>query len=146
MQVYFFTGGIESNDLNELEGRISGKLPSLQRLARIDEVTQRLAENSARAKSEPIYVIFPVLAPGPSLDRILRIAEQGHPGVFFIFISKEISATDYKRLVRSGGADWVSLQGAPQEIVDIVSRTTRMVSKPAGGERVRPAIAAFVPS
>jgi pilus assembly protein CpaE len=72
-----------------------------------------------------------------------KIAEQEHRGIFFIFVSSEISASDYKRLVRSGGADWVSIQGAPQEILDIISRIGR---SDVSAEQVRPAIVAFVPS
>ena len=71
-----------------------------------------------------ICIIIPVLA-GTSFDRMANMAEQDHRGIFFIFISSEISASDYKRLVRRGGADWVSIQGAPQEILDIISRTSR---------------------
>jgi pilus assembly protein CpaE len=146
MQIYFFTAGVESNELVELERRISSKLPSLRKIIRIDEVMRRLAANGAAARSERIFVIFPVLAPASSLERVVEIAEQGNSGVFSIFISQEISASDYKRLVRSGSADWVSLQGAPQEILDIISRATRTESASVGTGRVRPAIAAFVPS
>ena len=132
--------------MNDLERQITQKLPDLQRLERIDEVTRRLAANGPTGNTELIYIVFPVLAPGLALDRIVDIAEQEHPGVFFIFISKEISASDYKRLVRSGGADWVSLEGAPHEILDIISRSHRLDRRTAGAERLRPAIAAFVPS
>jgi pilus assembly protein CpaE len=144
MQVYFFTSGIESSELNELKARIQSKLPNLRKVAKLDDVTSRLSQNDAAAKNEQTYIIFPVLAI-ESFDRIVNIAEQEHPGVFFIFISREISASDYKRLVRAGGADWVSVQGAPQEILDIISRTRRTELRP-GGQQVRPAIVAFVPS
>jgi hypothetical protein len=73
-----------------------------------------------------------------------NIAEQDHRGVFFIFISSEISGSEYKRLVRRGGADWMSIQGAAQEILDIISRTSRTDFVP--GEQIRPATVAFVPS
>ena len=139
MQVYFFTAGVGSNELSELEGRIRTTLPNLRKLAKIDEVTGRLGDQ------EPIYIIFPVLA-ATTFDRIVNITEQDHPGVFFIFISKEISASDYKRLVRAGGADWVSLEGAPQEILDIISRTSRTELSPDRGPQFRPTIVAFVPS
>ena len=49
--------------------------------------------------------------------------------VFFIFVSREISASDYKRLVRGGGADWVSTQDAPHEIAEIISRTSPKEAK-----------------
>jgi pilus assembly protein CpaE len=144
MQVYFFTAGVESSGLNELEGRIRQTLPDLRKIAKLDEVTSRLGQNREAGNSTH-YIIFPVLA-AESFDRILNIAEQEHPGVFFIFISKEISASDYKRLVRSGGADWVSTQGAPQEIPDIIARHGRTEISPYRDQAVRPAIVAFVPS
>jgi pilus assembly protein CpaE len=146
MHVYLFTAGIESDELLELERRISVKVPHVQRLARIDEVSQRLAGNGAASNSEQIYIIFPVLAPGTSLERIVSIAERPSIGVFLIFVSREISASDYKRLVRSGSADWVSLQNAPQEILDIISRSGRKNFGRADAQPSRPSIAAFVPS
>src|SRR5262249_17997950 len=45
-----------------------------------------------------------------------------------------------------GGADWVSIQGAPQEILDIISRTSRTDVRASRDEQVRPAIVTFVPS
>jgi pilus assembly protein CpaE len=144
MQIYIFTAGVASSELSELEDRIRSKLPSLRRLQRIEELSQPIADHGA--KGEQIVVLFPMLMAGSSFDRIMSIAERDHPGVFFIFVSKDISATDYKRLVRGGGADWVSLQGAPQEIVDVISRINRAAQRSAGEEGERPSIVAFVPS
>jgi pilus assembly protein CpaE len=145
MQIYFFTGGVESNELSELEDRIRSELPNLQTVARLNGFASLLSQSGADADHEQNYVIFPVLA-AESVDRIVNIAEREHPDVFFIFISREISATDYKRLVRTGGADWVSMQGAPQEIVDIISRTSRTEIRPRNNQQVRPAMVAFVPT
>jgi pilus assembly protein CpaE len=146
MQIYFFTAGTESSELNELERRIKSTVPSLRKLANLNEVTSGgHPQSPANANQDQVYIIFPVLA-ATSFDRIASIAEQEHRGTFFIFVSREISASHYKRLVRGGGADWVSMEGAPQEILDIISRTSRKEVEPAGGEQVRPAIVAFVPS
>src|SRR5205823_13294774 len=144
MQIYFFTAGVDSNELRELEDRIRSKLPNLQNLASIDEVTRQLSQD--KASLEPIYVICPVLNTTSSLDRFVNIAGQEHGGVFLIFISSEISASDYKRLVRGGNADWASLQNAPQEILEILSRTGQSEAPSVDAKRVRPAIVAFVPS
>jgi Flp pilus assembly CpaE family ATPase len=146
MQVYFFSAGIESDELNELEGRIRSRVPGLRKVASIEEVTSRLGQEGATADRDQHYIILPMLRV-TSFDRILSITEQQeHRGVIFIFVSREISASDYKRLVRSGGADWVSLEGAPQEILDIVSRTNREHVAPPRAQGARPAIIAFVPS
>src|SRR5262249_41912033 len=144
MQIFFFTAGVDSNELRELEDRIRSKLPSLQNLAALDELTRQLAHDKGSLNREPIYVIRPVLNATLSLDRFVNIAEQEHPGLFLIFISSEISASDYKRLVRGGSADWASLQNAPQEVLDIISRTGQEARSPDA--KPRPAIVAFVPS
>jgi pilus assembly protein CpaE len=145
MQIYFFTAGSDSSELNELESRIRSTVPSLRKVANLTEVTRGRPQNAASVSPDQIYIIFPVLA-ATSFDRMVNIAEREHRGIFFIFISREISASDYKRLVRSGGADWVSMEGAPQEILDIISRTSGKEVRSAGDEQVRPAIVAFVPS
>ena len=78
------------------------KVPHLQRLARIDEVSQRLAENGTTDNSEQIYIIFPVLAPGTSLERIVSIAERPTPGVFLIFVSQR----NFGKRLQTFGPGW----------------------------------------
>ena len=145
MEIYFFTAGTQSSELNELESRIRSTVPSLRKLANLDAVIGTRGQDGANASHDLICIIIPVLT-GTSFDRMASLAEQEHRGIFFIFVSSEISASDYKRLVRSGGADWVSIQGAPQDILDIISRIGRSEVRPGHDEQVRPAIVAFVPS
>jgi pilus assembly protein CpaE len=145
MQIYFSTDGTESSELNELESRIRSTVPSLRKLANLDAVTGTRGQEGASANHDQACIIIPILT-GSSFDRVANIAEQEHRGIFFIFVSSEISASDYKKLVRGGGADWVSIQGAPQEILDILSRIARPEVRPSHAEQVRPAIVAFVPS
>ena len=59
MQVYFFTDSIESSELNELESRIRSNVPSLRKLAKLDEATSEL--NSASANQDQNYIILPLL-------------------------------------------------------------------------------------
>src|SRR5690242_10238666 len=110
MQIYFFNAGPGSGELEELEARIRDRLPSLRKLTKLEEVTQRIARQVAEPAAETTFIIFPVLTTVASFDRLVNIAEQMQRGIFFIFVSKEMSGSDYKRLVRSGGADWVSLK------------------------------------
>ena len=146
MDVYLFTAGASPGDLNDLEARLRSKLPHLQRLAKINEVTNRLAEAGTTKDGDQIYIIFPILTAQISFDRILNIAEQGHRGVFLIFITRDISAGDYKRLIKGGNADWASLAGAPEEILDIISRTAGGKVPSAATQGPRTAITSFVPS
>jgi pilus assembly protein CpaE len=146
MQIYFFTAGVESSELNELEGRVRTRLPALKRLTKLEEVTARIAQQAAASNPEMTFIVFPVPTGGGSVDRLVHIAEQTQRGIFFIFVSKEISASDYKRLVRGGGADWVSLQDAPREIEDTVARFGRADPASNGAQAAKPVITAFVPS
>src|SRR5262249_7888351 len=64
---------------------------------------------------------------------------------FFILISEDIAASDYKRLVRTGGADWVSAAAVPQEVLDIMSRQRSGIdARPAS--RGEPVVVCFAPS
>src|SRR4051812_47477278 len=112
MQLYYFTAGVEADELSDLEGRLRDKFPDVLTLTKLEEVTRRLRDPTASAQSsDRAFIVFPIPNASSSIDRLVKIAEQTRPGIFFIFVSPDISANDYKRLVRSGGADWVSLQG-----------------------------------
>jgi len=146
MRIFFFTAGGESGELEELETRVKARLPTIQKLTKLEEVTKRIAQQASEPVSETTFIIFPVLTSSASFDRLVSIAEQTQRGIFFIFVSKEISASDYKRLVRSGGADWVSLQDAPQEIHDIVTRSSKTEAAAPSVDRAKPVIVGFLPS
>ena len=140
MPICFFSAGVQSDELSELESRLRLRLPSLQNLDKLSDLIQQ--------DSEKTYVIFPVLSAPSSLDGMVSVAEQDQRGLFFIFISPDISASDYKRLVRSG-ADWVSWAGAPQEIADIIfqrSQAAPVLPETPGARGTKLAIATFVAS
>jgi pilus assembly protein CpaE len=145
MRIFLFTAGVESGDLEKLEGRVKTRLPTLQKLTKLEEITKQIAAHTNEPASETTFIIFPVLTTASSFDRLVSIAEQTQPGLFFIFVSKEISASDYKRLVRSGGADWVSLDNAPEEIHEIVTRASKTETTPAA-HGAKPIIVGFLPS
>ena len=145
MQIYLFTGGAQSQELKELSDRLSEALPNLTILTKLSDAPVSAAPGHDPAQNLT-YIIVPFLNTASPLDRVISIAEQDHPGTFFIFISKEISASEYKRLTRTGGADWVSLDGAPQEILDILSRRSSLQTSAADARQTNLFIAGFVPS
>ncbi|MGE9007770.1 AAA family ATPase [Leptospira interrogans] len=117
-------------------------------VGRMEDVTKALPK-SAGARGALACILFPVVLSAPeSLDRMVAIATQYRDSLFFIFISDDIPASDYKRLVQTGGADWASTGGAPEEIAEIVARVSRgsaaeNAETSAGPE---PVMVAFVPS
>ena len=147
MPIYFLSAGNDSAEPNELEGRIRNVIPELRKVNSIEELITRLPKRASSEKNETTYVVFPLYQQmHTSVDTIVDIASQYRADLFFIFVSDDISATDYKRLIRTGGADWVSSRGAPQEFVEIVGRHRRGATAPAPNDRAKSAIVSFVPS
>src|SRR5439155_22128084 len=96
--------------------------------------------------NDPAYAIF--VAPTSDsayLNRLIDIVARSRHNIFFILVSDDIPANDYKRLVRTGQADWVSVARAAPEIVDIISkrRERPAAAAPSGAQ---PVVIAFVPS
>ncbi|WOH56039.1 hypothetical protein [Bradyrhizobium sp. BWC-3-1] len=150
MQIFLFNAGVDPNQLKDLEGRVRLKLPDLQLASRMEEITKALPK-TAGGDAELACILFPVvLNASESFDRMVSIATEFRDRLFFIFISDDdIPASDYKRLVQTGGADWASTRGAPEEIVDIIARIDR--GGGAAAEVVEPTVTepvmvAFVPS
>jgi len=148
MQTFLFSASVDAARLNDLEQRIRAKLPDVKLVGRMEEVT-RAPPKTAGANGALACILFPVVLSSPeSLDRMVAIATEYRDSLFFIFISDDIPASDYKRLVQTGGADWASTQGAPDEIADIVARVGRgpvadIAEQPLTAE---PVMVAFVPS
>ncbi|WP_212276605.1 hypothetical protein [Bradyrhizobium sp. AUGA SZCCT0169] len=120
----------------------------MQSVARMEEITRALPK-TAGGDTALACILFPVVLSAPgSFDRMVSIATEYRDSLFFIFISDDIPASDYKRLVQTGGADWASTRGAPEEIVDIIARVGRGVSTADVGEPTltEPVMVAFLPS
>src|SRR5262249_15910851 len=127
--------------------RIREVVPDLTRITNVADVTR----NRSSSDNDPVYVLLPAAArDGGCVDRLIDAAIQYREQIFFILISDDIPATDYKRLVRTGGADWASTDGAPQEIIDIIAKRRQSLGqRPAtssASARANPVAVAFVPS
>src|SRR5215211_9399251 len=112
MPTYFFSRANDSPAANNLEDRVLAAIPQVRRIDSIEELTKGMPKSP---EGEKTYIILPLSPQNHGLERVTKIASQYRDVLFFIFVSEEISASDYKRLVRTGNADWVSTPGAPQE-------------------------------
>src|SRR4051794_4951283 len=96
MQLFLFSSSVDSARLNDLEGRIRSKLPLVKAVSRMEEVIAALPK-TAGAPGELACILFPVVLNAPdSLDRMVSIATEYRDSLFFIFISDDIPASDYK--------------------------------------------------
>jgi pilus assembly protein CpaE len=146
MPIYFFSTSIDARESEALEQRIRNDIPDLQKIDSVDELRRALPANQA-SPGDLNYVLFPFSGTQAPIDRLIQVASRGRDLVFFIFISDDISASDYKQLVRTGNADWASTRGGQHEILDIIARQRRggaSAAKPS--ERQRPTFVTFVPS
>src|SRR5882724_2302859 len=148
MQIFLFSASVDSVRLNDLEQRIRAKLPDVRVVSRMEEITQVLPK-TAGSDGELACILFPVVLNAPaSLDRMVSIATEYRDSLFFIFISDDIPASDYKRLVQTGGADWASTRDAPEEIADILARIGKVAAADIAETHptTEPVMVAFVPS
>jgi pilus assembly protein CpaE len=142
MSIYLLNSGVGEDKIQEIEGRLKAALPDLTTIQGVQEIERRAAGKAA----DPVFVL--VAAPSANseyFEKLINIVTRYREHFFFILISNEISATDYKRLIQSGGADWVSELAPPQEITDIIARhRARSTETTANG--ARPLVVTFMPS
>jgi pilus assembly protein CpaE len=142
MPVYFLSANFEIETIAAIERQVRTAIPDLIKIRSLEEVPQGAAEES----NQQSYVLLVASAKESGhFGKIIEAASRNRGHMFLILISDDISANDYKRLVRTGGADWVSASAIPQEILDIMSRQ-RAGSQSTSARRAQPVVVSFVPS
>lgn len=115
--------------------------PVIADLETVDRIEDIAADKAGPGK---IVMIIPFTNIA-SIDKFIDVAGRFRDRYFFILVSKEIAASDYKRLVRSGAADWISADGPVQEIVEIIERQQPPADAPAK-KTAKPTVITFLPS
>jgi pilus assembly protein CpaE len=146
MPVYMWSAGLDVERTKAIEHRLRKIMPDLVAISSMENVFSA----PARKSNEHTYVLAAV----PSHDRsglakLIDIASRYRDQFFMILISDEISIADYKAVMLTGGADWVSANANPEEILDIILRRNAraVVEARPGGSPGRTAVAiSFVPS
>ncbi len=137
MPIYLLNGGGDEERLDEVERTLKPAIPDLTRVARIEDIGPKSFKSTGRS-----FVILVAASTEKSYFTNLADAVAGYPNFFFMVVSGEISAKDYKRLIQSGNAEWVAETGLKQEVLEVLERVG---AAPADDER-RPVIISFVPS
>ena len=84
-----------------------------------------------------------------TFDQLVQFVNQQRDEIFLILIGGELSASAYKRLIRSGAADWTSAKSDLNEVLDIIARrryTDDTDSRLQRGVGHRPVTISFIPS
>ena len=143
MSVYFIGASQKSNRSVGLENRIRETVHNLKRINSLSDIAGELRSTIGK----PVYVLLEAPTNDSKyIDGLIDLATRHRNSVFFILISDDFSANDYKRLVRTGGADCVSVAGAPQEILDIIDRGRAAIGVIKAAENIKPTVIAFIPS
>ena len=112
--------------------------------------TNEIAADLARKPDEQAYVVIIARTRDKGrFDHIIDLASRHRDRMFFILVSDEISASEYKTLVRTEGADWVSASADPKEVVEIIARKEKegdSEGNSVGPTRRRAAVISLVPS
>ena len=142
MTIYLLTS--ESSKKNDQIGAIEAKLltiiPELRKIEKIEDIA---AEIGGKPDTKIVVIYVSPTLPGSGIDNIINIASRYRHRVFFILVSNEISGADYKRLIRSGGADWVPARGSLQEIPELIYKQNLPASAPQTD--IKPTIISFLP-
>jgi pilus assembly protein CpaE len=126
-----------------LEHKLRAAIPDLIAINAIED-----ALHGRQPSHGPSYLLL-IAPPGDAgnIEKLTDAAARYRDRIFFILVGGDISARQYKSLVRSGGADWISGDADPREILELISsRRTRGRAEavaPAGSKRVA---VSFVPS
>jgi pilus assembly protein CpaE len=144
--VYLLQTGSESDEQSAIAERLKAAFANLTPAASLEAIL-----NVGAGSTGERLVVLITAPPGDRsyFDRLVELADRYGEKLYLILIGGEISASDYKRLVRSGSADWVSAPAGAGEVAEIIARLQRgdqagaIASRPDGN---RPVTIAFVPS
>jgi pilus assembly protein CpaE len=145
MAIYLLSADAQGQGTGQLEQRLLAAIPNLIRIRHIDDIL-----GGAKPSDGPNYLLL--TAPSREAadpERLASIAARYRDRIFFVLIADDISASEYKALIRSGGAEWISARADVQEIVDLISRRPvreRTEKAPVVGVDAKRIAISFVPS
>jgi pilus assembly protein CpaE len=120
MAVYILNADDDEHRGAMIEKRLRQAMPDLVTIDRVENVTRtNLSESGERVH---IVVVVPA-QPKAYVKHFIDTARLHSDQTFFILVGDEISASEYKAVLRTGRADWASANGDATEILDIVARS-----------------------
>src|SRR6516225_10337367 len=145
MTIYLLTAEPWRADdqINAIEAKLLAMIPELRQIEKIQDIS---AEIGSKSDGKIIVIFVSPTLPRSGIDNFINIASRYRDRAFFILISNEISGDDYKRLIRSGGADWVAADGTLQEIAELTYKQKLSYHTAQAKEAdVKPTVISFLP-
>jgi pilus assembly protein CpaE len=145
MTIYLLTAEPQKADdrVTAIERKLLTLIPEARKIEKIQDIA---AEIGSKSDTKIVVIFVSPTLPESGIDNFVNVATRYRDRVFFILISNEISGADYKRLIRSGGADWVAARGSLQEIPELLHRqASRYYSAPPQAA-IKSTVISFLPS
>jgi Flp pilus assembly CpaE family ATPase len=143
MAVFLLTPDVSNGDVSAIESKLRALVPAVRKISKMEEIGAEIRGNP-RERSY-VIVVLPIM-PASGIDNLITIAQRFNGAVYFILVSNEISASDYKRLVRSGAADWVAAGGSLQEVPEILNNQSALPNQGIYEPPIaKPTILSFLP-
>ncbi len=140
MSVYILNAGQSGEALDAVERLLEPAIPGLKRIGSVEDIGKSSFKSGGRA--------FVILVAGSADKQDLAALADGvisrHRTVFFLVVSDDISARDYKHLIQFGNADWAAESGLPREALDILRKVDATPTVAVASQR--PVVVSFVPS
>jgi pilus assembly protein CpaE len=146
MPVYLLQATVGPGVQAAVVQRLKAAIPGLVETASLESILKSGAHHEDAER--PIALVVAPQGDRTYFDQVVEFADRYGKSLALVLIGEEISATDYKRLVRSGAADWVSATAPIEEVIEVVDRLRRG-SASSSTVRVsanRPVTILFVPS
>lgn len=147
MAVFLLHGNATDAEQQPIRDALKKSIPEL-----IDVVSlQAMLESAAKIKKDERSVGIALLPLGNDVtfDQLVQFVDQHRDEIFLILVGGDISASAYKRLIRSGAADWTSAKNDLNEMLDIIARRRYADDTNSGLQRGvghRPVTISFIPS
>jgi pilus assembly protein CpaE len=119
MTIFLLRSATPIVDQAAVERELAATIPNLVEATSLDRIFEQV---NAQEDASSIILVAAATGDRAQFDQLVDAANRYHDKLFLILISDEISATDYKRLVRTGTADWASAKAASREVLDIIGR------------------------
>ena len=123
MTIYLLTSepSEKKDQIEKIEAKLLEIIPELRKIEKIEDIA---AEMRGKPDTKIVVIYLSPTLAGSAMDNFINVASRYRDRIFFILVSNAISGDDYKRLVRSGGADWVAATGSFQEISELIYKQT----------------------
>src|SRR5690348_6925638 len=119
MPVYFLNAGADAEQANVVEQQVRRAIPELISLASLEDVV-RNGEAKGPGRNDVAFIVGD--RSNLQFDKLLDLIFRYRDRLFFVLVSDDIPINDYKKLLRTESAEWISTRADPQEIANVLAK------------------------